>query len=105
MKEEKKLFFLLNRLKEKYHKTIIFNTNNANQLYKYSEYLLLIKNKQIILEGPTKEIYLKVDYLTKKGFEIPEIIKFTYLAKKRKKVKIDYHEDIRDIIKDIYKHV
>ena len=38
-------------------------------------------------------------------FSIPEIIEFTYLAKKKKSVKIDYHKDIRDIIKDIYKHV
>ena len=37
--------------------------------------------------------------------DIPEIIEFTYLAKKQKNVKIDYHKDIRDIIKDIYKHV
>ena len=29
----------------------------------------------------------------------------TYLARKDKEVKIDYHKDIRDIIKDIYKHV
>ena len=43
--------------------------------------------------------------LRKSTFDIPDIVEFTHKAKKTKKVKIDYHKDIRDIIKDIYKHV
>ena len=35
---------------------------------------------------------------------IPYISEVTYLAK-NKKVKLSYHKDVRDIIKDIYKHV
>ena len=35
---------------------------------------------------------------------MPYITKVTYLAK-NKKVKLTYHKDVRDIIKDIYKHV
>ena len=50
-------------------------------------------------------IYQRVDFLKRNKFDVPEIIEFTYLAKKKKAVKIDYHKDIRDIIKDIYKHV
>ena len=42
--------------------------------------------------------------LEKNNIEVPEIVQITYLAKK-KDVRIDYHKDIRDIIKDIYKHV
>ena len=67
--------------------------------------MIFMKDDEVILSGPTDEIYLRVDYLKKNKFEIPDIVQFTYLAKKNKKVKIDYHKDIRDIIKDIYKHI
>ena len=43
--------------------------------------------------------------MKKNRVNIPEIVEFTYQAKKEKKAKIDYHRDIRDLIKDIYKHV
>ena len=46
-----------------------------------------------------------MDYIKRNGYKVPEIVQFTYKAIKKKKVKIDYHKDIRDIIKDIYKHV
>ena len=52
---------------------------------------------------PKHRINLK--FLKRNKFDIPDIVMFTYKAKKDKKVKIDYHQDIRDIIKDIYKHV
>ena len=67
--------------------------------------MIFIKNNQVVLEGKTTEVYQKVEVLKKQKLSIPEIIEFTYLAKKKKEVKIDYHKDIRDIIKDIYKHV
>ena len=104
LKNEKQIMTLLIRLKEKYNKYIIINTTDSNKLYKYTNHLLVFKNR-LLLDGPTKEIYQRVDYLHKNRIPIPEIVSFTYLAKKTKKVKIDYHRDIRDLIKDVYKHV
>ena len=105
MKNKKKIEMLFLRLKEQFKKIMILETKNSNILYRYTEYIYIIKNDKIWLEGNTKEIYEKVNTLKKAGINIPDIVSFTFLAKKEKKVKIEYHKDIRDIIKDIYKHV
>ena len=104
-KSRKKIMMVLTKLKEQYHKIIIIGSNNADMLYQYTTKMLFVKNKRIFLEGTTEETYERVDYLKRNGYKIPEIVQFTYKAIKKKKVKIDYHKDIRDIIKDIYKHV
>lgn len=104
-KNEKKIVMLLQRLKEQFKKTIIISSLDSNILYKYTKNMIFIKNGKVFLEGATSEVYLRVDHLKRHKFEIPEIVEFTYLAKKKKNAKIDYHSDIRDIIKDIYKHI
>lgn len=104
-KNEKKLYMLLTKLKEQYQKSIIIASNNSNKLYKYTKKMIFIKNNQVLLEGDTNEVYTRVDYLKRNKFTLPDLIMFTYKVKKNKKVNIDYHKDIRDIIKDIYKHV
>ena len=101
---EKKMILLLQKIKEQYNKTIIFVSSDSNMLYKYTDYLI-IGNKQSLIEGKTEEIYQDINILKKHKIAIPEIVEFTYLARKNKKAKIEYHKDIRDIIKDIYKHV
>lgn len=103
-KNSKKLYMLLLKLKEQYNKLIIIGSNDSNILYKYTTKMIFLKNCKVLIEGNTKELYERVSFLNKNKFEIPEIVKFTYKAK-QKKVKIEYHRDIRDIIKDIYKHV
>lgn len=102
---EKKVMMLLQRLKEQFKKTIVIISNDSSILYKYTNEMIFIKNDDIFLTGPTSEVYLRVDYLKRNKFDLPAIIEFTYLAKKKKNVKIDYHKDVRDIIKDIYKHI
>lgn len=105
LKNQKKIYTLLLRLKEQYHKTIIILSNNADILYKYCTRGIIIKNDCILLDGDIKDVYSKVDMLKRNKFSTPTIAEFTHQAKKSKKVKIDFHKDIRDIIKDIYKHV
>ena len=105
LRQEKRLFMLLQKFKEKYNKTIVIKTEDANILYKYSDEIIVVKNNNILMSGETKENFHRVDFLKRNGINIPDAVKFIYLAKKDKKVKIDYHSDIRDIIKDIYKHV
>ena len=104
-KSRKKIIMVLTKLKEQYHKLIIIGSNNTDMLYQYTTKMLFVKNKRIFLEGTTEETYERVDYIKRNGYKVPEIVQFTYKAIKKKKVKIDYHKDIRDIIKDIYKHV
>ena len=103
-KSQKRLIIFFQMIKEKYNKTIIFMTNNSEILYKYADYVVIIKNNKVISNGK-KEIFEDVELLTTNGVSIPEIVEFTYKAKKKYNIKIDYHNDIRDIIKDIYKHV
>ena len=105
MRNEKKLIMLLNRIKDQYNKTIILVSNNSNILYKYTNHLIIFKNNKILIEGNTSDIYIKIPFLIKNRIEIPEIVEFTYLTKKKKNANLEYHKDIRDIIKDIYKHV
>ena len=105
MKATKKIVMLLQKIKDQYEKTFIIISNDTNMLYRYANHLIIYKNNKILVEGNSKEILERVDFLRKNRITIPEIVEFTYLAKKKKNVKIDYHKDVRDIIKDIYKHV
>ena len=102
---KKKLIMLLEKIKDNYNKTIIIIDNNINYLYNYTNHLIIFFNNKIIKEGNTFDILTNIDFLNKNKIDIPDIVEITYLAYKNKKVKIDYHKDIRDIIKDIYKHV
>lgn len=102
---QKKIYMILTKLKEQYDKTIVIISNNANILYKYCTKAIIIKNGRVLTEGDIREVYCKIEMLRKSKFDIPDIVEFTHKAKKIKRVKIDYHKDIRDIIKDIYKHV
>lgn len=102
---EKRIYILLQKMKDQYQKTIIFISEDTNLLYQYTNKLLIYKNKELIRTGNTKDIFQDISFLKKNRIKIPDIIEITYLAKKKKNIKLEYHKDIRDIIKDIYKHV
>lgn len=105
LKLEKKLIMLFQRLKDNYNKTIILLNNDLDKVYKYSDYFIIIKNNSILLEGNFKGIVSKIKLLKDNNIYIPDMLEFTYLVREKKKVNIDYYKDIRDLIKDIYKHV
>ena len=105
LNNQKRIVILLKKLIDKYKKRIIIISNNIEIFLKYTNYLIIIKNNKTIIEGDTFEILKDVELLKKHHLDIPQIIEITYLARKKKNIKIDYFKDIRDIIKDIYKHV
>ena len=98
-KNEKKLIMLLQRIKDNYNKTIIMVTNNTEILYKYTKHLIVIKKNKVLVDDDIK-VLEKEDL----DIKIPEIVELTNLIRK-KNIKIEYHNDVRDILKDIYKHV
>ena len=102
--KEKRLVFLLEKIRDDYNKTIILINDDNEVLYKYSSKLIIKKNN-LFIEGDTNKLFQRVDFLHKNNIKVPEIIELTHLIKKKKKIKLEYHKDVRDILKDIYKHV
>ena len=103
-KNDKKLYRILIRLKDRFKKTIVISSNNSNTLYNYTDNMIFLKDNEVLIEGSTNNLYTDVKYLEENKLEIPDIVLFTYKARK-KGINLSYHKDVRDIIKDIYKHV
>ena len=83
---------------------VIICSDDVNVLYKYADYSILA-TKTIIKYDETDKIYTDVKYLMKHKFDVPTLSYITYKAKEEKNVRLFYRKDVRDIIKDIYKHV
>lgn len=97
-----KIIRLIKDLKNKYKKTIIIASNDVNTLYEITDNIIILKNGKVYISGNTDKIYQNEDITN--DIDIPDLVRFTNLAKS-KKVKLSYHKDIRDLIKDVYKHV
>lgn len=100
----KKIMRLIRTLKDKYNKTIIISSNDVNMLYEITDNIVILGNKNVLYTGNTKEVYQEKEVIEDKKIDVPDLVRFTYLAK-NKKVKLSYHTDILDLIKDVYKHV
>ncbi len=103
LNNQKNLIKVINYLKELDY-IVIICSSDVNVLYRYSDYSILSGNTLIQFDT-TDEIYTNVGYLIKHNFEVPTLSYITYKAKEEKNVKLFYSKDVRDIIKDIYKHV
>lgn len=100
---EKKIIEMFKYLVNKKY-IVILVADDIDRLYKYGDYSV-ISNKTTIKYGKTEDIYSNVDTLLKLKLEVPTLSYITYKAKKDKDVKLFYSKDVRDIIKDVYKHV
>lgn len=101
----KRILRLLTQLNEKYKIMIIIATTNSDLLYKYTKNTIILKDYKILKKASSKELYEDVENLLKEEIELPDIVKLAYKIKKEKDIHIDYHRDVRDLMKDIYKHV
>lgn len=103
LSNKKKIIALINYLKI-HNYLVIVCSNDVNDLYNISDYSVIC-NKSNIKYGITDEIYTDVKTLIKYKLNVPTLSYITYKAKEEKNVKLFYTKDVRDIIKDIYKHV
>lgn len=101
---KKKLLRLIKKLKEDYHKTIIIASNDSNLLYGLTDEILLLHHQSGAILKNSASFFQDVKLAKRYKVEVPYLVQFTEKAR-AKKVRLSYHKDIRDIIKDIYKHV
>lgn len=101
---KKKILQLLKRLKTKKDKLIIFSTNDVDFLYQTTDRVLFLDGGRVVVDGNADKVFLDFKLLEKYHIDIPELVNFVTLAKE-KGVRLSYHRDILDLIKDVYKHV
>lgn len=101
---KKRLMDLIRRLKNNYGKIVIISSNNTNLLYSYTDYMLVLTNNELSKFDITDKVFKDIKFLNNNNFDIPYLVDFTKKAKD-KKIRLMYHKDILDLIKDVYKHV
>lgn len=106
MRYSKKIVRLIGQLTEQYDKLVIFTTDKIEHLYDYSKYAIILKEEEVLIEGITDTLFEEnIEKLIENKINLPKSIAFSYLVNKKKGVKLGLFQDIRDLIKDIYKKV
>ena len=67
--------------------------------------MVILKEGKVLSTGSVEEVYSQGDFLKKYEVFIPKAIAFASYVRDEKKVNLDYHKDIRDLIKEIYRKV
>ena len=93
----------LNELKEQKKKILLFD--DINILYRICDQMIIFKEGKPLKCGIVSDVLNDVEFLMQNDIEPPYLSKLTYLAKEKKGVKLFYQNDVRDVIKDVYKHV
>ena len=101
-KFEKIVINYLRELKNKYNKTIIIASNNSNIIYENTNKTIIVGDE--VVHNDTIKLFSDDEILKKYDLYIPNLVMFSKLAEQKDK-KIKYYQDIRELMKDVYRNV
>ena len=99
------LLRLIKNLKKKYGKTIIIVSSDVDFIHRFVDYVYLIKDGSIYLEGNKYDVLSNEVAMNYCGLKVPDILHFSNLVLQKKSIKIGYRDEINDLIKDVYRYV
>lgn len=103
-KSIKNLIRLIKKLKE-LNRTIIICSNDTYFINEVSDDIIVLNKGSIVLNDSIENIFKYVSILEENNIEIPKIIEFIDIVKRKKQVCLNTTLDIKDIIKDIIRNV
>lgn len=96
---------LIKRLKEEYGKTVIVISNDIDLMIKFVDNVVVIDDGKIVSSGKKMDVFSNTEIFDKCNIELPSIIKFSKLVSEKKNKKIGYYDDIKDLMKAVYRNV
>ena len=96
---------LMKMLKNKYHRTIIIVSHDMDLIHKLVDNVVVLYNGEIVLYGNKYQVFNDPKILKKYGLLPPRIMLFRSKVLNKKGIKLEYREEINDLIKDIFRHV
>lgn len=100
---KKRIRFLIKEIIKESQKTIIIGSCDSGIIYELSQRVMLIKNNSY-LYNDTKKVFENIKILEDFNIDEPDIVRFVRIARE-KGIHLDYTNDIRDLIKEVYKNV
>lgn len=89
---------LVLKLKERYGKTIIIMSNDVSFIYEVCDNYLLLDDGRVISSGDAMKFFCdEYDY----GVDVPCLVRFVRLARKRYNVSLEYTNNIDDLVMDV----
>ena len=98
------LFKLIKMMKLKYNKTIVILGNDTDFILRVADYIYVINDNKILIHGNKYDV-LTSNKLKNTNIYVPDIIKFQQLFEKKAKIKLNYRDNVNDLIKDIYFYI
>ena len=98
------LYKLIKLMKLKYNKTIVILSNDTDFILRVADYIYVLNNNKILIHGNKYDV-LTSSKLKNTNINIPYIIKFQKMFENKTKIKLEYMDNVNDLIKDIYYYV
>lgn len=99
--EKKNLIKIIKTIKRRYKKTVIVASQDIEFVHLISEYIYVLNDGKIVLEGSKYDVFKEESKLNKIGIDCPKIIQFENNVLNNKKIRLGYRDEINDLIKDI----
>ena len=97
------VMFTLKKLKREYDKTIVIVDNDIDYFYTVSDNVLIINNSEVIISGKKNLLFDNYSLLKRKKIPIPVHIEFIKYVKDNTDADMLIRDDVKDIMKDIYR--
>ena len=74
-------------------------------LIKFVDDVVVMDSGKVVMYGKKMDVFSNVELFKKYNIELPTIIKFSDMVKEKKGKKIGYYDDIKDLMKAVYRNV